>query len=310
MKLRINEAENVTSMKLKDYPMLNYCLVKNSNSSTFYAPDEISDKWLELPIVDKYVDNKLNKRVLVIDVPQHNASSSFVDINNPDRIAANWIGPTKVGNVSINDYMRFEKGEDAKIVYMTPDEYLNSCTDIFGKSYEQSAGFIEKNNKATINKYAQDMLNGDKFPLPYLNYATGNQEGRHRAFAVKQAFGENSIMPVLVITPTDPTEEEIRDYAKKRWPKDVEWGIDYVKSKYDKFNDDIDEFEIEPDPDLKTDINDDFDIDLELDELLDDIDEEDFLNFVNTTYNKHYKEYTDIPFDIFNKAVDKYYDIR
>ncbi len=164
----------------------------------------------------------------------YNASNSFVPLDNPDIVASNWIGKKMVGNVSLNDYMRYEKGQDAKVVYMTPDEYLNKCqSDIFKTDYDKSVGFIIKHRQNIIDKYAKAMLNGDKFPIPYLDYTTNNQEGRHRALAVKQAFGEDSVMPVIVIKPTDPTEEEIRKYAEKRWPDDPEWGTDYVKAKYD-----------------------------------------------------------------------------
>jgi len=240
----------------------------------------------------------------------YNAKNNFVSINNPDNIAANWFGNKKVGNVTLNDYMRYEKGQDAIIEYMSPNEYLDRCiNDIFNSTYEKVVGVVKQHNANIISKYANDMLNGDKFPLPYLDYVHKQQEGRHRALAVIEAFGEDSIMPVIVIRPTDPTEEELKQYAKQRWPNDPAWGLEYVKSKYDKFNiDNTIEDETDGLDNIETKYNDtDFDLDSELDSLYDDIDEEDFLNFVNNRYHTNYNSVTDIDAITFTQALDKYF---
>ena len=240
----------------------------------------------------------------------YNASSSFSDINNPDRSTSTWLGPKKVGNVSIHDYMKFEKGEDAELVYMSPDEYIRRCAeDIFRSTMEYTIGGVLEYGRDKINKYAQDMLNGDKFPIPYLNYANRGQEGRHRALAVKQAFGADSIMPVIVIRPTDPTEEEIREYAEQRWPNDPEWGTNYVKAKYDKFYEEpeIEEpEEIEDEEDFDND--EDFNIDNEIEDSdyeLDDAFESELLDFINKTYNTNYTDLGQVDAVTFAKAVDK-----
>lgn len=211
----------------------------------------------------------------------YNASSSFASENNPDRVAAYWIEPKMVGNVTLNDYIRYEKGQDANIEYMSPTEYLERCAkDIFHSSWNKVIAPIQRYYADTITKYANDMKNGDKFPIPYLDYTTENQEGRHRALAVIEAFGEDSIMPVVVIKPTDPTEEEIREYAEQRWPNDPEWGTDYVKSKYGKFNNEIESDEIE-DLAYEEDEDDiDFDLDSELDNVLSDMSDEEFWNYI------------------------------
>ena len=241
----------------------------------------------------------------------YNASSSFHTIQNPDSIASNWFG-RKVGNVDINDYMRYEKGQDAHLEYMTPNEYLNRCVDIFNSTWKKSIAPIEEGNAKVITQYAEAMKNGDKFPIPYLDYVYNQQEGRHRALAVKQAFGEDSLMPVIVIEPTDPTEEELKNYAKQRWPKDPEWGFNYVKQNFEKFNDnedinDIEENNIDTEEELDNDS--DFDLDTELDELYDNLDEEDFLNFINQMYNSNYKDLSEVSINKFTRALDKYYNI-
>jgi hypothetical protein len=240
----------------------------------------------------------------------YNAKNNFVSINNPDNVAANWFGNKKVGNATLNDYMRYEKGQDAVIEYMSPNEYLERCAkDIFNSTYEKTVGNIKKYNSGIISKYAKDMLNGDKFPLPYLDYVYKQQEGRHRALAVIEAFGEDSIMPVIVIRPTDPTEQELKQYAEQRWPEDPEWGLEYVKGKYDKFNSDYTiEDETNDLDNTETNYNDtDFDLDNELDSLIDDIDEEDFLNFVNNRYHTNYNSVEDIDAITFTQALDKYF---
>lgn len=247
----------------------------------------------------------------------YNASSSFMSENNPDRIASNWIGPTMVGKVSINDYMKYEKGQDAKIVYMSPNEYLERCAkDIFNSTWEKTVSSIERNYADTITKYANDMKNGDKFPIPYLDYVYLNQEGRHRALAVKQAFGEDSIMPVLVITHTNPTKEELMNYCNKKFPNNSTYANSFYDSLCYKYfpqeDEDFDNEEIvntESEIDIQLDNDTDFNIDDELDDIFDDIDEEEFLNFVNSKFNKNFKDFNEIDAVTFSKALDKYYDL-
>lgn len=61
---------------------------------------------------------------MILILESYNASNCFYSINNPDRIASTWIGNRKIGDVSVHDYMKFEKGEDAEVVYMTGDENI------------------------------------------------------------------------------------------------------------------------------------------------------------------------------------------
>ena len=153
---------------------------------------------------------------MIILCESYNASNSFYSIDNPDRIASEYIGPTMVGNVTINDYMRYEKGQDAKVEYMTAKDYMQGCSEIFNKNID----YLYKNlpEKSNVDKYAKAMLEGDKFPIPNLDYVNYGQEGRHRALAVAKAFGEDAIFPVIVIKETKPTKEELRDYCNRKFP--------------------------------------------------------------------------------------------
>ena len=302
MKLRINESDN--NIKLKDYPLLSTSAVKNLNGSIIYSPDEIPEEWLNLPIIDKYFDDDWRKRILIVDVPKYNAKSNFNTIENPDRIASNWFGH-KVGNVDINDYMRFEKGEDAHLEYMTAKEYMECCSKIFGKSVDYLYDNLP--DKSSVDKYAKDMLNGDVFPLPYVNFATNQQEGRHRALAVAKAYGEDAELPVIVIYPSDPTDAEIRKYAENRWGKnEVEWGFKYCLSKinperYDELYNTEQETDLDNDEDFDIEIDDldnideliaDLDLDIDLDNEQEDDTVEDFLNKAFGENHKDFEDYS------------------
>ena len=122
----------------------------------------------------------------------------------------------QVGKVSGHDYMKFEKGKDGQVVHMTPDQYIQSCvSDIFKSTYEATVSHAVEDYR--VHEYADAMKRGDVFPIPYLDYTTSNQEGRHRALAFKEAFGADEEMPVLVIKPTQTSLDEINQYCKQKY---------------------------------------------------------------------------------------------
>ena len=79
---------------------------------------------------------------------------------------------------------------------MSPSEYLQRCAyQVFeDATIESTLAAIDESN---VKKYADMMKNGTKFDMPYLNFMSGQQEGRHRAAAAMQA-GIAKI-PVLVV---------------------------------------------------------------------------------------------------------------
>lgn len=88
------------------------------------------------------------------------------------------------------------KNGSAKVVEMSPKEYLERCAfEIFTDSTLENTVAGTESHK--VNKYADLMENGEKFPIPYLDYATNNQEGRHRALAAMMNGYET--MPVAII---------------------------------------------------------------------------------------------------------------
>lgn len=218
---------------------------------------------------------------MILILESYNASNCFYSINNPDRIASTWIGNRKIGDVSVHDYMKFEKGEDAEVVYMTGDEYIQHCIDdIFHSNYTSVVTNAIDFDK--VNEYANEMKNRAKFPIPYLNIKARQQEGRHRALAVKEAFGEDAILPVIVIKQSQPTQEEIAEYAEVRWGKEnKQWGINYVNSiLYPNLVQDNEDYLNDTDFKVKdtTSLS-----DLDIDEFIVDYDLEDKLDISNIT---------------------------
>lgn len=103
----------------------------------------------------------------------------------------------------LRDYFRDQKGKEAKMVDISPDEYLQAVDRGFDH------GVMNGIEDEKVQRYAAKMKAGETFPALTLDYSIGylSQEGRHRALAAK-AVGIDSV-PVLVVTPT-PEEAEYR----------------------------------------------------------------------------------------------------
>lgn len=79
-------------------------------------------------------------------------------------------------------YCILSKNKSAIIKYMTPRKYLETIAKGFNLSYQDT---IDSNavSDDLVDRYANDMLRGDKFPLPFIRRDTSLQEGRHRTLA-------------------------------------------------------------------------------------------------------------------------------
>ena len=239
------------------------------------------------------------------------------DVNNPGNYVAEYT-TEKVGNVSGHDYKYFEKGMDGRLTTMTCDEYIQKCvSDIFGTSYDSVVSWVDE---AKVHEYARHMKQGETFPIPYLNYADKQQEGRHRAFAFKEAFGANAEFPVLEVFPVKkPPMELIKDYCMRkvkdsrmaslmmpeiagRWYTQKEI-YDYLGIPYEA-DDDSDDNAIEDEDsdvtsldDINLDDVDDIDDEILLEEMadiagitvdgLDELDAADFAKLVDKALNRH-----------------------
>ena len=102
-----------------------------------------------------------------------------------------------IGDEYKTEYFRDQKGKEAKMVDISPDQYLQAVDSGF------EHGVMSGVEDEKVQRYAAKMKAGETFPALTLDYSRSNrlsQEGRHRALAAK-AVGIDSV-PVLVVTPT------------------------------------------------------------------------------------------------------------
>jgi len=81
-----------------------------------------------------------------------------------------------------------------EIKFLSPKEYINECARLQDTSYQDQLKYI---NKSNVDDIKENMRNGVKYNMPYLNYVNKQQEGRHRVAAANQ-LGQNKI-PVLCL---------------------------------------------------------------------------------------------------------------
>ena len=119
-----------------------------------------------------------------------------------------FIPENKYHDYSINKYRPYgiagnEDGwnySDAYIAEITPKEYIDLCyTYIFHKPTPTMEELLDRPEiiKSNVDKYAEQMKQGTKFNLPYIDFRKEQQEGRHRALA---AYKNNyNTMPCLIL---------------------------------------------------------------------------------------------------------------
>lgn len=145
------------------------------------------------------------------------------------------------------EYMRKAKNRDGEIVMMTPDEYFEGASEIFNHRHSASELEDQRSDKYT-DQYVEDMKNGDKFPLPYLNFADSGQEGLHRMLAAKRAFGPDVKYPVLVVTVYNQSIEdeklmwrEISQFEQNEFRKIVDYLESHIENNYHTPPDNLEE---------------------------------------------------------------------
>lgn len=84
-----------------------------------------------------------------------------------------------------------------EIVNMSPNDYYWEVHRMWGTSITDLKKQKEKNAK--LYQYITDMENGDKFPMPMLDYVKKTQEGLHRMYAVGEVYGWDYEVPVMVV---------------------------------------------------------------------------------------------------------------
>ena len=117
-------------------------------------------------------------------------------------------------------YYRDSKNRVGNIVMMTPMEYFQACAKLFNTSVE---ALIEQRSDPSTVQYEEDMRNGDKFPLCYVDYTKG-QEGLHRMLAAGNVYGWDKKFPVLVVDVYDQAVEDMNN-AYYNYGRFLKFGI-------------------------------------------------------------------------------------
>ena len=148
--------------------------------------------------------NKTNFKGFTTDGAGNSESSdeSYLLPNNPNRQYAINKGrrpnETATGSDDEDEWWHYT---DPYIAEITPQEYFDLCYKyIFHKtppSLDEALKLpeIDENN---VKEYAEAMQNGSKFLMPYLNFRTENQEGRHRALAAYLAGIETIPCEIII----------------------------------------------------------------------------------------------------------------
>lgn len=92
-------------------------------------------------------------------------------------------------------YMFWAKGYWGTVMYMTPDTYYDKCARMQRTTREDQIYYVDKD---VAQKYMEKMLDGEKFPMPYIDFSAKRQEGRHRSYAIKMINPDIKI-PVLCV---------------------------------------------------------------------------------------------------------------
>ena len=80
----------------------------------------------------------------------------------------------------LNNNKRVKENVIGKIIQMSPHEYIDRCAKLQNTSYNDQIKLINKNKVSDIIK---TIKSGEKLNLPYIDYDSSNQEGRHRVMA-------------------------------------------------------------------------------------------------------------------------------
>ena len=105
----------------------------------------------------------------------------------------------------------------SKVEDMTPDEYLRqafSATDgALGGDFDD---WMRSNARSAedVDAYAKAMQEGDKFPLTYIDFDAGSQDGRNRALAAKKAGAKTIPVGIIEKRPAVERIAEIKEEMK------------------------------------------------------------------------------------------------
>ena len=127
----------------------------------------------------------------------------------------------KTGVPYYDDIMRDKESQKYyntkfEIVEMSPKEYFERCSEIFGNSFEAQVAQVSRDT--VVNEHLTEVLKkGEKFPLAFLDYTQEkSQEGRHRMYVAALLYGWEELYPVVIFTNLDDEEAARRKVKKEQ----------------------------------------------------------------------------------------------
>lgn len=111
-------------------------------------------------------------------------------------------------------YKQKAKNRTGEIIMMSPNEYFNDCS-LYGFNHTVSVEDLKRQrrgNDISIEWLTNQLEQGEKFNLPYINYVDHAQEGLHRMMVLGDKYGWDTKFPVLVVKAYD---QKIEDEWKK-----------------------------------------------------------------------------------------------
>ena len=151
------------------------------------------------------------------------------------------------------EYARKKYNRVGEVVMMTPNEYFSECSKYGFPDGEVNLDHLTAGRRADTESLAwleNRLDSGEKFYLPYLNYADHTQEGLHRMMIAGDRYGWDTKFPVLVVNVADEIVEhenrvfsaykDFRDYKFDRICENAAYVLDdWLAFPDDTFGEDL-----------------------------------------------------------------------
>jgi len=212
------QAINDLNNKLKVGDIVGFGPIDNPRHYAIYMGDgsmyEV-DQWGSQPTKKLLIDN-INEYESISAVYREKSNNDIkelfkeADDNITDCDCCKYfdMGTDRFGGFEHPIYYALNKSEIHELKLISPDDYIKAIAKGFNLSPENAIKHVNWDN---VEKYANDMKKGDKFPLGYYTFNNSGQEGRHRALALKKLNCNN--MPVITIK--NLSSEEKDQFANK-----------------------------------------------------------------------------------------------
>lgn len=130
-------------------------------------------------------------------------------------------------------YKQQAKNRTGEIVMMSPNQYYHDCS-LYGFGHTIPVDKLKaqrRANSSSVDWLKEQLDQGKKFNLPYINYVDHAQEGLHRMLVLGDKYGWDSEFPVLVVTAYDQKKEE-------EWKK-IEEMYEFVQRRFKHICNDV-----------------------------------------------------------------------